>query len=86
MGWSREGLRVMAELLAYKSSGGKIELKHFKDSDSTYKLGKRIIKKVSQDFGKVSREQFNNVTILSQGKVVPGFKWLRGLQNGSNIL
>jgi len=86
MGWSREGLRVMAELRAYKSSGGKIELNHFKDSDSTYKLGKRVIKKVSQDFGKISREQFKNVTILSQGKVVPGFKWLRGLQNGSNIL
>lgn len=86
MGWSREGLRVMAELRAYKSSGGEIKPNHLKGTDSVYKLGKRVIKKVSQNFREVSREQFNNVTILSQGKVVPGFNWLRGLQNGSNTL
>jgi hypothetical protein len=86
MGWSREGLRVMAELRAYKSSGGKIEPNHLKGSDSVYKLGKQVIKKANQDFRMVSRERFNNVTILSQGKVVPGFNWLRGLQNGSNSL
>ena len=38
MGWSREGLRVMAELRAYKSSGGQIEHKHLKKTYSNYNL------------------------------------------------
>jgi hypothetical protein len=86
MGWSREGLRVMAELRAYKSSGGQIELKHLKGTNSTYKLGKRVLKKANKAFSQVARERFNNVTILGQGKVVPLFGWLRGLQNGTAAL
>ena len=86
MGWSREGLRVMAELRAYKSSGGQIELKHLKGTKSTYKLGKRVLKKANKAFSQVARERFNNVTILGQGKVVPLFGWLRGLQNGNAAL
>jgi len=51
MGWSREGLRAMAELRAYTSSGGKITLKHLKqEQKKTYRLGKSIASKVSDDF------------------------------------
>ena len=83
MGWGREGLRIMAELRAYKSSGGKIELKHLKDTELKYSLGKRLIKKANKSFAKIARERFNNVTILKHGKVVPVFDCLRGLQNGN---
>lgn len=83
MGWSREGLRVMAELRAYKSSGGQIEQKHLKTTDSNYKLEKRAVKKATIAFKQAAREQFNNVVILGRGKVVSVFDCLRGLQNGT---
>jgi len=83
MGWSREGLRVMSELRAYSSNGGKIKLKHLKTGlKPTYKLGKAIKSKISKGFLGV-QEQFNNVTILNKGKVIPMFPCLKGLQNGS---
>lgn len=86
MGWGREGLRVMAELRAYKSSGGKIEIKHLKDMKTKYKIRKSIFKKTKKLFSKVTKEQLDNIPILSQGKIVPMFGWLRGLQNGDVTL
>jgi hypothetical protein len=86
MGWSREGLRAMAELRAYTSSGGKITLKHLKqEQKKTYRLGKSIASKVSDDFFK-TWEQLNNVPILGHGKVIPMFRCLRDIQNGSFYL
>lgn len=86
MGWSRKGLRVMAELRAYKSSGGKIELKHLKNTKLNYRPEKRVLKKANKSFAKIARERFNNVTILNNGKVIPMFHCLRGLQNGNPAL
>lgn len=86
MGWSRKGLRVMAELRAYKSSGGKIELKHLKNTKLNYRPEKRVLKKANKSFAKIARERFNNITILNNGKVIPMFHCLRGLQNGNPAL
>jgi len=86
MGWSREGLRVMAELRAYKKSGGHIKLKHLKGIKPTYKPARTALRKTKKIFTQATREQFGNVTILGQGKVVPLFGWLRGLQNGTSTL
>lgn len=86
MGWGPKGLRVMAELRAYKSSGGRIELKHLKDTESTYRLRKSVLKKAKKAFSQIAKEQLNNIPILSQGKDVPMFSVLRGLQNGSDSL
>lgn len=86
MGWSREGLRVMAELRAYKSSGGQIELRHLKSTESTYKLRNSVLRKTKKVFSQLAKEQLKNIPILSQGKVVPGFGWLRGIQNGNSML
>jgi len=83
MGWSREGLRAMAELRAYSNSGGKIMLKHLKQKQkTTYRMSKRIATKVRNGFIK-TQGQFSNVTILNQGKVIPMFQCLKGMQNGS---
>jgi hypothetical protein len=83
MGWSPEGLRVMAELRAYTSSGGKLTLKHLKQKENrTYRLRKNIASKVSNNFVK-THEQFNNITILGRGKVIPMFKCLKDMQHGS---
>lgn len=76
---------MMAELRAFKSRGGKIEPKHFKQIKPAYTLEKRLINKVSQEFEAVIQEQLNNVTILRFGKVVPVFDCLRGLRNGCSF-
>lgn len=86
MGWSREGLRAMAELRAYSSSGGKITLKHLKqEQKKTYSPRKSIALKVSNNFIKTC-EQLNNVPILSNGKVIPMFRCLRDMHNGTFYL
>jgi hypothetical protein len=43
---------------------------------------KNIASKVSNNFVK-THEQFNNVTILGRGKVIPMFKCLKDMQHGS---
>lgn len=86
MGWSKKGLKIMAELRAYKKSGGQIKLKHFKNTEAKYRLEKTLLEKTSKTFDKVARERFNNVTILNRGKVIPMFECLRGFQNGSSNL
>ncbi|SHG88512.1 Uncharacterised protein family (UPF0236) [Thermosyntropha lipolytica DSM 11003] len=86
MGWSREGLRAMAELRAYLSSGGKISLKHLKqEPKKSYSLEKAMALKVSNTFTR-TREQLNNVPILSKGKVIPMFKCLKDMHNGTSNL
>jgi len=81
MGWSNKGLKVMAELRAYYSSGGRIGLEHLKNAEFSYEISKKIPQRVAKSFGK-SLENLNNVTILNRGKVIPMFNCLRGLQNG----
>ena len=49
MGWSKKGLRAMAELRAYSSSGGKVTLKHLKKEHKiSYTLTKRVASKVNK--------------------------------------
>lgn len=86
MGWSREGLRVMAELRAYKSSGGQIEERHLKKAETTYKPRNSVLSKTKKAFSQLAQDRFGNIPILSQGKIVPLFGWLRGLQNGNAAL
>ncbi|SET12855.1 UPF0236 family transposase-like protein, partial [Anaerobranca gottschalkii] len=83
MGWSREGLRAMAELRAYLSSGGKITLKHLKsEAKKSYSLEKNIVLKIKNTYTKVC-ELLNNVPILSKGKLIPMFKCLKDIHNGT---
>lgn len=83
MGWSRKGLRVMAELRAYRGSGGKIELKHLNDTKPKLNLTNKVTSKTKKIFTKAAEERFNNVTILKQGKVMQVFNCLRNLKNGN---
>ena len=86
MGWGREGLRVMAELRAFKSSGGEVKVKHLGNPKFRCVLTNKMIKRANKSFKRISKEQFNNVKILSQGKIVPVFDCLRGLQHGRTDL
>ncbi|MCL0101234.1 UPF0236 family protein [Peptococcaceae bacterium] len=84
MGWSKRGLKVMAELRAYVSSGGKLTLKHLraKKEDRSYKINENISLNVSDNF-KEAKKQIRNIAILTQGKVTPIFRCLKGLTQGS---
>jgi hypothetical protein len=83
MGWSRKGLKAMTELRAYISSGGRVKLEHLKQTKKkAYNLSKAGTAKM-QKMLKHTQEQFNNITILNRGKVIPMFRCLKGLQKGS---
>ena len=85
MGWSKKGLKVMAELCAYCNNGERISLKHLQPTEPAYRPNKKLIQKAGKIFCKTAVQKAKNVTILSRGKVIPMFKCLRGLQNGNRV-
>ncbi len=86
MGWSRKGLKQMAELRAYCSSGGHVRLEHLQHGEFKHSVSKRLAKKAANAFKKTAMEKRGNVTILSKGKVIPMFHCLNGLRNGNGVL
>jgi hypothetical protein len=85
-GWSREGLKAMAELRAYCCSGGHIETKHIKKTEVSYKVPKKMLDKVSKVYRKASKEIVHNITIINNGKVNQLSRALRNLRNGNDII
>jgi hypothetical protein len=57
-GWSREGLKAMAELRAYCCNGGRIETKYIKKTESIYRVTKKTLDKVSKGYRKVSKRRY----------------------------
>jgi hypothetical protein len=86
MGWSRKGLKQMAELRAYCSSGGHVRLEHLQHAEFKHSVSKRLAKRAASAFNKTAMEKRGNVTILSKGKVIPMFHCLNGLRNGNGVL
>ena len=85
-GWSREGLKAMAELRAYCCSGGHIEVKHIKKTEGTYKVTKKMLDKVSKAYKKASKEIVHNITVINNGKVNQLTRVLRSLRDGGYII
>jgi len=85
-GWSREGLKAMAELRAYCCNGGHIETKHIKKSESTYKITKKALDKLSKVYRKASNEVLDNITALNTGKVSQLSRMLKGIKNSGFII
>jgi hypothetical protein len=85
-GWSREGLKAMAELRAYCCNGGHVETKHIKKSESSYKVTKKILDKVSKVYRRASNEVLNNITALNTGKVSQLSRMLKGIKNSGYII
>ena len=80
-GWSREGLKAMAELRAYCCNGGHVGTKHIKKADVTYKVTKRMLDKVSAAYRKASKEIIHNITVINNGKVNQLYRALRSIKN-----
>ncbi|NLK34975.1 MAG: hypothetical protein GX301_05930 [Gracilibacteraceae bacterium] len=85
-GWSRKGLKAMAELRAYCCNGGHIETKHIKKTEASYKVTKKILDKVSKSYRITSKEMIHNITVLNNGKVSQLSRALRGFRNSGYII
>jgi len=85
-GWSREGLKAMAELRAYCCNGGHIETKHIKKTETSYKVTKKMLDKVSKAYNTASKEMIHNITALNNGKVSQLYRVLRGFRNSGYII
>jgi len=85
-GWSREGLKAMAELRAYCCSGGHIETKHIKKAEISYKVTKKLLDKVSKSYRTASKEIIHNITVLNNGKVNQLYRVLRSVRNSGYII
>jgi hypothetical protein len=85
-GWSRKGLKAMAELRAYCCNGGHIETKHIKKTEASYKVTKKMLDKVSRVYRKASQEMIHNITVLNNGKVSQLSRALRGFRNSGYII
>ena len=86
MGWSKEGLRAMAELRAYCCSGGHVETKHMRKAEASYKLSKKILNKVSRSYRNTPKEVLHNITVLNIGRVDSLSRALRGLKSSGYII
>lgn len=85
MGWSKKGLKQMAELRAYCYSGGRVRLEHLQNNQLKYSVSKKLAKIAANAFNGTTAEKRGNVTILNRGKVIPLFHWLNGLRNGNGV-
>jgi hypothetical protein len=85
-GWSRKGLKAMAELRAYCCNGGHIETKHIKKTEASYKVTKKILDKASKSYRITSKEMIHNITVLNNGKVSQLSRALRGFRNSGYII
>lgn len=85
MGWSKKGLKAMAELRAYYCNGGRIEAKHLKRTEDCYRPSKEVFRKATKVFRDFSMEKLNNIAILRNGKVTPLFRCLKNIQNSGYV-
>lgn len=81
LGWSKEGLKIMAKLRVFSRNGGNLrEISIYKEEDKAFKLSKKKIKETIKRINNSSREAINNITILNIGKVTPMYKVLKSIK------
>lgn len=85
-GWSREGLKAMAELRAYCCNGGHVETKHIKKAEACYKVTKKMLNRVTKVYRKASQEMIHNITAINNGKVNQLSRALRSVRNSGYII
>jgi len=76
MGWSREGLRCMVELRAFKANGGVVGVEHIKTKGNANSLIKKAMKQAQKVFHGINPENIGNIYILNKGKVTSLYRTL----------
>ncbi|SHF23727.1 Uncharacterised protein family (UPF0236) [Thermoanaerobacter uzonensis DSM 18761] len=84
LGWSREGLKLMAKLRVFSKNGGDLrEIEWGKRENinaESYKLTKKQIKEAVRRIKTSTNEKINNITVLNIGKVTPIYRILRAIK------
>ena len=80
MGWSREGLKYMAELRAFCANGGVVGVEHLRTKEDINHLVKKAIKRAQRVFRGINLYTLGNLSAITMGKVTPLFKALRSIQ------
>lgn len=86
MGWSRKGLKTMANLRVYYKNGGIITTDHFEKAKTEYKIKKETIKKAKKSFSKTTYENLNNIPVFNIGKKTPLSVALKGIQRAGYVI
>ncbi|GFR34701.1 hypothetical protein TCEA9_05130 [Thermobrachium celere] len=86
LGWSKEGLKIMAKLRVFSKNWGNLrEISLFKEDNNTFKVSKKKIKEAMRKINNSSHEVINNITILNMGKVTPLYKTLKTIKYANVI-
>jgi len=84
LGWSREGLKLMAKLRVFSKNGGDLREAEWGKKKNinagSYKLTKKQIKEAVRRVKTSTNEKINNITVLNIGKVTPIYRVLRALK------
>jgi hypothetical protein len=84
LGWSREGLKLMAKLRVFSKNGGDLKEvewgKRKNINAGSYKLTKKQIKEAVRRIKTSTNEKINNITVLNIGKVTPIYRILRAIK------
>jgi len=86
MGWSKKGLKTIADIRIYCQNGGKITPNHFTKVNLQYKIKKEIIKKGKEVFSKTTHEKLNNIPAFNMGKKTPISTILKGIQRSGYVI
>lgn len=81
MGWSRIGLKYMAELRTFCINGGVVGVEHLRTKEEISSIVKKAIKRVQKVFCDVDLNTLGNLPAKKMGKVTPLFRLLRSVQN-----
>jgi hypothetical protein len=82
MGWSKKGLKTMADLRIYCQNGGTVTAEHLERAEPKYKIMKETIKRAKKVFGKTTYENLNNIPAFNIGKKTPTSIILKAIQRG----
>ena len=72
MGWSKKGLKAIADIRIYCQNGGKITPNHFTKAKQQYNIKLETIKKAKEVFSKTTYEKLNNIPVFNMGKKTRG--------------
>ncbi len=86
MGWSKKGLKAIADIRIYCQNGGKITPNHFTKVNLQYKIKKETIKKGKEVFSKTTHEKLNNIPAFNMGKKTPISTILKGIQRSGYVI
>lgn len=86
MGWSREGLKYMTKLRAFRANGGIVGVEHLTSKEFVPGIIRKAIKRTQRVFHNINLETLGNLAAIRMGKSTPIAKLLRSVQYGGFVI